>query len=225
MLCEPCQGRVNPRRLLCGRHEQDEQECPDGGHQESEEDGEGRRSPQRRDTRRRELVGRSRERFTTSNDGQRLRESKHIHERSVEEPPAGQADARRRRYGESGNEASTVTRERDHTDDRRERKDSDPNPDGSRPEIMVDVTADARAQPQPPDHDDGDERREILRAHRALEAQARDGHHHDIGDVVSDHHRRQCAEHETLDQRDSGCRSGGAPAERVRDAAGPTHQE
>ena len=92
--------------------------------------------------------------------------------------------------------------------------------------ITVDVTADASAQPQPPHHDDGDERREILRAHRALEAQARDGHDHDIGDVVSDDNRRQCAENETLDQRDSHRRPRGAAAERVLDAANePTRNE
>ena len=34
---------------------------------------------------------------------------------------------------------------------------------------------------------------EILRAHGALEAQTRDGHHYDVGDVGSEDNRGQCA--------------------------------
>ena len=100
MLCKTSQRRVDPRRLLAGWHEQDEQECPEGRHQESEEDGEERRSPQRRDARRRELVGRARERFTTANEGSACANPS-TYTSAASRTTSGQADVRRRRHGES----------------------------------------------------------------------------------------------------------------------------
>ena len=127
--------------------------------------------------------------------------------------------------GQHCDRRATGTRQRYHANEHREHEDPDANPHGSGPEIAVDVTADASAQPQPPDHDDGDKRREVLRAHGALEAQARDSHHDDVGDVVSDDHRRQRAKNQTLDEREGHGRSCGAPAERVLDSTNQTTRD
>ena len=165
-------------------------------------------------------MGCPRERFTTTNRRQRLRESQDVHECDVDEP--SEADVRRGRHGRGCDGGNTGARQTDHSDEHREHQDSDADPHGSRPDVVIDVTAHARAQPQPPNHDDGDECREVLCAHGALEAQARDGHHDDIGDVVSNDDRGEGAEDETLDECEGHGRSCGAPAKRVPDPADQT---
>ena len=68
------------------------------------------------------------------------------------------------------------------------------------PAIAADVAADAGAEPEQPDHADGDERREILGPHEAREAQSGDGRADDAGHVVADHDRGERAEQQALDQ-------------------------
>ena len=74
------------------------------------------------------------------------------------------------------------------------------------------------AEPEQPDGDDGDERREILRPDEPGEAPSANGGGRHAGDVVPDHDAGERAEQHALDQRRRGCDSGGARAEGARHA-------